>query len=120
MYSKSRSLHLTVGKPLLSSLGKNKLQEFKNNPPHDLGCEVELLPNTTQGKIALIAQGTPNSWEAPNFERISQLLNATFDANDYMDVLRKYPDPQQYVDDLYKVNYPYFVKFPFTYPFRYL
>ena len=76
------------------------------------------LPKTTQAKFALIAQEALNSGEALSSERISRLLNATFDAKDYMDVLRKYPHPQQYVNGLYKVNYPYFVKFPFTYPFR--
>lgn len=75
---------------------------------------MEEPPNTTEGRITLIAQGAPNTEGAPNPERISQLLNATFDAEDYLTVLCGYPNPQQYIDGLYQVYYPYFVKFPFT------
>lgn len=76
---------------------------------------MEELPNTTDGKIALIAQEALNSEDVLNFERISHLLSATFAARDYLDVLGKYPNPQEYIDGLYKVNYPYFVTLPFAY-----
>ena len=56
------------------------------------------LPNTTQKKFALIAQEALNSREVPNFESISLVLNATFDAKGYEDVFRGYPSPQQYVN----------------------
>ena len=75
---------------------------------------MEELPSTTEEKIALIAQEALNPGGVPNSERTSQLLSATFDARDYLPVLRGYPNPQQYVDGLYQVNYLYFVKFSFT------
>lgn len=75
---------------------------------------MEDLPSTTEGRVALIAQGSLGSEGALNSEIISQLLNATFDAGDYLSVLRGHPDQQQYINGLYAVHHPYSVKFPFT------
>jgi len=47
--------------------------------------------------MTLIAQGTLDP------ERASQLLGEIFDAQDYLTVLREYPEAQQYIDGLYKV-----------------
>ena len=76
---------------------------------------MEELPNTTEEKIALIAHEALESEGVLNFERVSQLLSATFAARDYLDVLGNYPNPQEYIDGLYKVNHPYFVTCSFTY-----
>jgi hypothetical protein len=69
---------------------------------------MEEPPSTTQERIAFIAQGM--GAQAPN--QTSQLLKDIFDAGDYLDTLRRYPEPQRYVDGLYQVHHPYFVKVP--------
>ena len=63
--------------------------------------------NTTEKRIALIAQGSLDS------ERASQLLDEIFDAQDYLTVLREYSEAQQYIDGLYKVYCSCFCKSPF-------
>ena len=60
------------------------------------------IPDTTEERIALISQGNPDS------EEVSQLLNTTFDASDYLDTLLGYSERQKFIDGLYKVyNSPY-------------
>ena len=55
------------------------------------------IPNATKEKIALIARGSLDS------EEVSQLLSSTFDAGDYLAVLRSFSALQEYIDGLYKV-----------------
>lgn len=78
------------------------------------------LPKTTEEKIAFIAQGFQNSEEALDPERISLLLNATFDSHDYPTALHACPNAQQYIDGLFEVHDPYSVKSLFTQPLDFL
>jgi len=65
---------------------------------------MQEIPDTTEEAITLIAKGTLDPKRAP------QLLNKTFDAPDYLAVLRNYPEAQQYMDGLYKVYFFCFCK----------
>ncbi|KAF9789414.1 kinase-like domain-containing protein [Thelephora terrestris] len=60
---------------------------------------MEEPPNTTRERIAFIAQG--KGAQVP--DQTSQLLKVIFDAGDYLDTLRRYPEPQRYVDGLYQI-----------------
>ena len=87
------------------------------NPRLTLEQEMQTPPNTTAGRIALVAQGEG----AQDPDRTSQLLKDIFNAPDYLDTLCSYPEPQQYIDGLYEVYYyyPYFVKKISPSPVRY-
>ena len=78
---------------------------------------MEGLPNTTEERIAFVAQG--NGRQDP--DRTSQLLKDIFDAPDYLPALCNYPEPQQYIDGLYEVYRHYLVceNFPHPAPVRY-
>ena len=68
---------------------------------------MQETPDTAEKGIALITQGTLDPDEA------LQLLDKIFDAQDYLPVIRGCPNPQQYIDGLYKVYCSYFVNIPF-------
>ena len=57
--------------------------------------------HTTEQRIALIAQGSLDSQDAP------QLLDDIFGADDHLTVLRDFSVKQQYIDGLYEVHYFY-------------
>lgn len=92
MWISCGNLHITVS--------PSELLVVRAHPPKfDLKkAMVGELPKTTKEKITLIAKGGLYS------EKTSQLLNGTFDAEDYLEVLPNYPDVQQYIDGLYEVT----------------
>lgn len=57
------------------------------------------IPDTTVGKVALIAGGNLVTEEL----EASQLLSVTFDASDYPQALLGYPAQQRFIDGLYEV-----------------
>ena len=63
------------------------------------GMEKEKIPDSTQGKLSLIASGRAAA------EMVPELLNATLDASDYGKALESFPEKQEYIDGLNKV-YP--------------
>ena len=65
---------------------------------------MQETPDTTEQKIALIAQGIPDT------EKASRLLGEIFAASDYLTVLRDHPEAQRYIDSLYEVYWLYFCK----------
>lgn len=60
---------------------------------------MQELPGTTEKRLDLIAGGALDPKGA------SQFLNKTFDAKDYLSVLRRYTKQQKYIDGLYEVYY---------------
>jgi len=66
---------------------------------------------STEQRIALIARGSLDSGKA------SQLLNETFDAPDYLDVLSCYSEAQWYINGLYEVYCSYLCEYPFRLTF---
>jgi len=56
-------------------------------------------PDTTEARIALISRGSLDS------EKISQFLDETFDAPDYLPILRRYSEAQRYINGLYEVYF---------------
>ena len=69
--------------------------------------ETSELPDTTEARMALVAQGSLDP------VRASQVLVKIFDAHDYLTLLYDHPQAQQYVDGLYKVYCSYFCKYSF-------
>ena len=68
---------------------------------------MQETPDTTERGIALITQGSLDPEEA------LQPLGKISIAWDYLTVLCRCPEPQQYIDGLYKVYGSYFANIPF-------
>lgn len=69
-------------------------------PSHSTSGKMSGIPDTTEERIALIAQGNLDSNGASRF------MNTTFDASDYFQTLLDYSERQQLIDGLYKVYDP--------------
>ena len=65
---------------------------------------MQEIPDTTEERIALIAQGTLDP------ERASRLLDKIVHQPDYLPILRDYSEAQQYIDGLHKVYCSCFCK----------